>query len=158
MRLQQQPDVAGTSHSSPSQLVSHLLASTLLGGASSLAMVNPLAGSGSSAGDESQGMHLLSILQDHFVLSQLLPQLQAAQNHCDVNPIMNPAIALYYQQVLQQQQQQNVLQQLMQQPLSQSQTVLLQHTQIQTAQGITARIEAAACRAYRMGIVRTPIN
>ncbi|KAK5970693.1 hypothetical protein GCK32_008526 [Trichostrongylus colubriformis] len=129
---QQPPAVVGSTHSQSSQLVSHLLASALLSGPNSLAVVNQLTNNESTTIAESQRIQLLSILQDQFALGQMLPQFQGGHNLNAIGPIVNPAIALYYQQVIQQQQQQNVLQQLVQQPLSQSQTVLLQQTQFQS--------------------------
>ncbi|EYB96292.1 hypothetical protein Y032_0151g2798 [Ancylostoma ceylanicum] len=127
-QLQQQQQQAAAQANTPnpsSQLVSHLLASALLGGSNPLNAVNQMASGGSSSTVEPQGMQLLSVLQNQLAFGQLLPQFQSGQNLGAINPLLNPAIALYYQQLLQQQQQQqqSLLQQLAQQQIPQAQAV-----------------------------------
>ncbi|VDM75914.1 unnamed protein product, partial [Strongylus vulgaris] len=123
-QLQQQQAAAQVNTQNPSsQLVSHLLATALLGGSNPLA-VNQMASGASSSTVEPQGMQLLSVLQNQLAFGQLLPQFQSGQNLGAINPLLNPAIALYYQQLLQQQQQQQtLLQQLAQQQIPQAQAV-----------------------------------
>ncbi|VDK43972.1 unnamed protein product [Cylicostephanus goldi] len=123
LQQQQQAAAQANTQSPSSQLVSHLLATALLGGSNPLA-VNQMASGGSSSTVEPQGMQLLSVLQNQLAFGQLLPQFQSGQNLGAINPLLNPAIALYYQQLLQQQQQQQtLLQQLAQQQIPQAQAV-----------------------------------
>ncbi|ETN79276.1 zinc finger, C2H2 type [Necator americanus] len=125
LQQQQQAAAQANTQNPSSQLVSHLLATALLGGSNPLAAVNQMASAGSSSTVEPQGMQLLSVLQNQLAFGQLLPQFQGGQNLSTINPLLNPAIALYYQQLLQQQQQQqqSLLQQLAQQQIPQAQAV-----------------------------------